>query len=130
MQPNQRYSDTVFDKSVANGTKPHVPKPSFDTLPYSSGGFIQMIDGGWLRRMWCSVPNPGCGIDTGTYGCKWWHEASRTGYSRRRQNSRDRYGLRHVKHHRSVVSRRCLTAKVVQRHAIRWLCCRCARCSR
>jgi hypothetical protein len=31
---------------MANGTKPHIPKPSFDTLPYSSGGFIQMINGG------------------------------------------------------------------------------------
>jgi hypothetical protein len=27
-------------------TKPHLPKPSFDTLPYSSGSFIQMIGGG------------------------------------------------------------------------------------
>jgi hypothetical protein len=31
---------------VADGTKPHIPKPSFDTLPYSSGSFIQMIGGG------------------------------------------------------------------------------------
>jgi hypothetical protein len=31
---------------VANRTKPHIPKPSFNTLPYSSGSFIQMTSGG------------------------------------------------------------------------------------
>jgi hypothetical protein len=31
---------------VANGTKPHIPKPSFDTLAYSSGGFVQTVGEG------------------------------------------------------------------------------------
>jgi hypothetical protein len=31
---------------AANGTKVHIPKPSFKTLPYSSGSFIQTIGGG------------------------------------------------------------------------------------
>jgi hypothetical protein len=31
---------------VAKGTKPHIQKPSFDTLPYSSSDFIQMTGGG------------------------------------------------------------------------------------
>jgi hypothetical protein len=31
---------------VANGTKPHIPNPGFDTLPYSSGSFDQTIGGG------------------------------------------------------------------------------------
>jgi hypothetical protein len=31
--------------SVTNGTKPHIPKPSFNTLPYFSGSFVQMING-------------------------------------------------------------------------------------
>jgi hypothetical protein len=32
--------------SVANGTKPHIPKLSFDTLPYSSCSFVKTIGGG------------------------------------------------------------------------------------
>jgi hypothetical protein len=40
---------------VADGTKAHVPKPNFDTLPYSSGGFVQMIGGG------------GCGVCGAAY---------------------------------------------------------------
>jgi hypothetical protein len=31
---------------VANGTKPYILKPTFNTLPYSSGSFVQMTDGG------------------------------------------------------------------------------------
>jgi hypothetical protein len=31
---------------VADGAMLHIPKPSFDTLPYASGSFIQMIGGG------------------------------------------------------------------------------------
>jgi hypothetical protein len=31
---------------VADGTKPHIPKPSFETLPYSSSSFAQTIGGG------------------------------------------------------------------------------------
>jgi hypothetical protein len=31
---------------VANRTKPHIPNPSFNTLPYFSGSFIQMTSGG------------------------------------------------------------------------------------
>jgi hypothetical protein len=40
---------------VANGTKTHIPKPSFNTLPYSRGGFIQTIGGG------------GCGVCGAAY---------------------------------------------------------------
>jgi hypothetical protein len=115
---------------VANGTKHHISKPSFDTLPYSSSGFVQRIGGGWLRCMCCSIPNLGHGVATGTRGCERWHIASQTGYGRCRRDSRDGYGLQCVKCHGSVVSRRCLSAKVVQQHVIRWLCHRCARCSR
>jgi hypothetical protein len=45
-------------------------------------------------------------------------------------DTRDRYGFRCVKCHGCFVGRGCLSAKVVQRHAIRWLCRQCARCSR
>jgi hypothetical protein len=31
---------------VADGTMPHIPKPSFNTLPYASGSFAQTIGGG------------------------------------------------------------------------------------
>jgi hypothetical protein len=41
----------------------------------------------------------------------------------------DGYRIWHVKCHGNVVSRRCLPAKVVQRHAIRQLSHWCARCS-
>jgi hypothetical protein len=115
---------------VADGTKSHIPKPSFDTLPYSSGSFIQTIGGEWLWHMWCGVPNSNSGIATSTRRCKRWHEASLTRYGQSRRDGRNRYGLRHVKCHESVVGQRCLPAKVVQQHVVRQWCRRCARFSR
>jgi hypothetical protein len=43
MHLNRRCLIRFLIDSVANETKPHIPKPSFDTLPYSSGGFVETI---------------------------------------------------------------------------------------
>jgi hypothetical protein len=67
--------------------------------------------------MGCSVSNPGSVLAAGTCAWKQWHDASLNGYGQSWWDTRDRYGLRCVKCHRSVAGRRCLPAKVVQRHA-------------
>jgi hypothetical protein len=46
MQPIENTRIRFLIDPMADGTKPHIPKPSFDTLPYSGGSFIQMISGG------------------------------------------------------------------------------------
>jgi hypothetical protein len=48
---------------VTNGTKPHIPKPSFNGLPYSSSSFIQTAGGGacgavYLTPVMMLVPAP------------------------------------------------------------------------
>jgi hypothetical protein len=67
--------------------------------------------------VWCGVPNSGGSIATGTHGHKRRHEANLTRSGRSRWDGRNRYGLWRVECHGSVVGRRCLLAKVAQRHA-------------
>jgi hypothetical protein len=100
---------------VANGTRPHIPKPSFNTVPDSSGSFVQMIGRGCVWHVCCSVSNPGSIAAAGTCGCKQLHDASLIGYGQSLRDARDRHGLRCVKCHGSVVGWRRLLTKVVQR---------------